>query len=163
MLRQSPDRRVDDLCRHRDRISSPRAPRALTAAEEWHMTKSLSKRVGSLSRARPLLYPLVLLSQNNDTTQNNQVHEHLQVHMRKTIRRCASGDDTATRCPIAVRAPRRPSMRPRAQRPADGPAVELEPRQSVLGGLAGSKTIAHSDLQHAQIRVRQPRAQGAVR
>ena len=96
MMGQSPDPRADDVSRHRDRIPSPRAPRALAAAEEWHMTKSLSKRVGLLSRARPLLYPLVLLSQNNDTALNNQVHEHLKVPMRITIRRCVRRVTTCT-------------------------------------------------------------------
>jgi hypothetical protein len=47
------------------------------------MTKSLTTRVGSLSRARPLLTPFDILLLNNDNTLNNHVHAHFRLHMRK--------------------------------------------------------------------------------
>ena len=48
------------------------------------MTKSLTTRAWSLSRARLLLPPFRILLFNNDNTQNNHVHRHLQLHMRKS-------------------------------------------------------------------------------
>ena len=48
------------------------------------MTKSLTTRVGSLSRARPLLTPFDILLLNNDNTLNNHVHAHFRLHMRKS-------------------------------------------------------------------------------
>ena len=48
------------------------------------MTKSLTTRVGSLSRARPLLTPFDILLLNNDNTLNNHVHAHFWLHMRKS-------------------------------------------------------------------------------
>ena len=68
MTGQSPDRRADDLGRPRDRIRSLRAPRMLAAAEEWHMTKALIIRAGSLSRALLLLIPLDIILLNNNNT-----------------------------------------------------------------------------------------------
>ena len=47
------------------------------------MTKSLTTRVGSLSRARPLLTPFDILLLNNDNTLNNHVHARFRLHMRK--------------------------------------------------------------------------------
>ena len=48
------------------------------------MTKSFTTRVGSLSRARPLLTPFVILPLNNDNTFNNHEHKHLRVRMHKS-------------------------------------------------------------------------------
>ena len=47
------------------------------------MTKLRTTRVGSLSRAYPLLLPFLILPLNNDNTYNNRLHTYLRVHMRK--------------------------------------------------------------------------------
>ena len=48
------------------------------------MTKLLTTRAWSLSRARLLLPPFRILLFNNDNTQNMHVHRHLQLHMRNS-------------------------------------------------------------------------------
>ena len=95
MMGQSPDRRDDDLSRHRDRIRSQEAPLALAAAEEGHMTKALTARAGSLSRVHPLLFPFLILPFNNDNTKKSRPHTCLRAHMRKSDAGSAPGQRRA--------------------------------------------------------------------
>ena len=137
MMGESPDRRADHLSRYRDRIRSLQALAAAAPRPEWHMTKSLILRAGSLSRALLLLIPFYSTTEQRQHLKQSCSQAFAAPHAQKRCRQCTRAT-TRTHAPIAAHAPRRPSTGKRAGRPADDIVEELELRQRLCEVFSGS-------------------------